>query len=390
MFKVRFRLPADRETVQVVIYSKGEQIVMSAEKTCKHSDWKDGFPKQTNATKILRDQLENLKEQILKQAEIKQAEKGRNLSKDEVKQVVRVIVGGESPKYLYDHFNEFIAYEKSTKASRTVDKKEPQIQAFFDYAGKTLIDDQINKELIENYKINLGKKGLEISTINTYLKNLISYFNWLFDREKTTLMLSRYVKKLPEIDKQVVSLSLEELEQLEQLEMYGRYERVKDLFLFGCYSAMRFDDIQNFNRAMVSGNVIDMKQAKTSTDVVIPIIKRCQAILQKYNYELPQISNQKANEYLKDIFEEGEFFRMVDVTPQHYGNGKSAKRIFKPLHEVITFHASRKTFASVGVALGIPAKTVQAITGHKTDSIFNRYHFAHHDHLVTEMAKMDR
>ena len=94
-------------------------------------------------------------------------------------------------------------------------------------------------------------------------------------------------------------------------------------------------------------------------------------ILKKYDYQLPEISNQKFNDYIKDVAKIVGLNRMVKIT-RSQGNKKI--EIEKPLHEVISSHMARRT--AVTILLNIermPVSQVMEMTGHVDYATLKRY-----------------
>ncbi len=130
-------------------------------------------------------------------------------------------------------------------------------------------------------------------------------------------------------------------------------QRVKDVFLFSCYTGLSYIDIKELHPnqiliGMDGNHWIHTKRAKTNEPVKIPLLPRAKEILDKYEAQkevtgklLPVISNQKTNQYLKEI--------------------ASACGI----HKNITFHVARHTFATtVTLSNGVPIETVSKLLGH--------------------------
>jgi len=130
-------------------------------------------------------------------------------------------------------------------------------------------------------------------------------------------------------------------------------KRVKDVFLFSCYTGLSYIDIKELhpNQVLIGidGNqMIHTKRIKTNESVKIPLLPRAKEILNKYKEEmeltgklLPVYSNQKTNKNLKEI----------------------AKAC--GIHKNITFHVARHTFATtVTLSNGVPIETVSKLLGH--------------------------
>lgn len=111
---------------------------------------------------------------------------------------------------------------------------------------------------------------------------------------------------------QRVVLSLVYLTQLE-LDLLMNYhfiqkrlEQVKDMFIFCCYTGLAYQEMStltaNFIKKGIDNNFwIEMERQKTKSKIAVPILPVAKDILEKYDYSLPRISNQKFNSYLKEI-----------------------------------------------------------------------------------------
>ena len=134
-----------------------------------------------------------------------------------------------------------------------------------------------------------------------------------------------------------------------------RLERVKDIFIFSCYTGLSYIDVKELTihqivKRMDNKYWIHTKREKTNEVVKIPILPKALEIIEKYKHIselsnetklLPICSNQKTNSYLKEIMK--------------------ACRI----HKNVTFHVARHTFAtSVMLTNGVPLETVSKLLGH--------------------------
>lgn len=147
--------------------------------------------------------------------------------------------------------------------------------------------------------------------------------------------------------------------ELENLETYhfslARLERVRDLFVFSCYTGIAYADIieltqYNILKGIDGGDWIFTKRLKTKVPVKVPLLPKAHALIDKYNDNpmtqitktlLPVITNEKANFYLKEI----------------------AEAI--GLEKNLTFHMARHTFATtVTLSNGVPIETVSKMLGH--------------------------
>ena len=164
-----------------------------------------------------------------------------------------------------------------------------------------------------------------------------------------------------------------ELETLYHHDFSGspRHERVRDIFLIGCWTGLRFSDYSAIKPEHISGDRIKMVTQKTNKQVIIPLHPIVKAILEKYNYELPPaISNQKFNDYLGEACEEA---KINEPFTKSINKAGKIKVISGAKHEFITSHSARRTFASNMFKRGVSPYLIMTITGHKTETEFMKY-----------------
>lgn len=184
---------------------------------------------------------------------------------------------------------------------------------------------------------------------------------------------SSYFTK-PKEDTDSIYLTEAELKELEKLDLSGdkKLDQVRDLFLIGCYTGLRYSDYSVLQPEHIKDGFISIKQAKTGNPVVIPIHPTVKGILDKYNGKLPKaISNQKTNDYLKDLGEKVDALKTT-VTKTYTKGGTKITRTF-PKYKLMVSHTARRSFATNEYLAGTPSITIMAITGHKTEKAFLGY-----------------
>lgn len=116
-----------------------------------------------------------------------------------------------------------------------------------------------------------------------------------------------------------------------------------------------------------------MKEDKDVTKDIreIPLFELSNYILKKYDYKLPLITNQKQNEFIKDIFEDASFNEIVEYTRTQNKEKTTKEKVFK---DRISTHTARRTFITIMKKKGIADKTIMSMTGHKDLKTFNTYY----------------
>ena len=177
--------------------------------------------------------------------------------------------------------------------------------------------------------------------------------------------------------KQVVFLIEDELAKIEQHEFASqRLQQVADMFIFCCYTGLAFLEMSTLERKHIiigsdKKKWISITRQKTNKKYEIPLLKKAELILQKYEGGeklLPRISNQRFNSYLKEIAE------IVGIQKN------------------LTHHIARKTFASTILLYNdVPMEIVSELLGHSEMSITqNHYAKVVKAKLSESMSKVEK
>lgn len=145
-------------------------------------------------------------------------------------------------------------------------------------------------------------------------------------------------------------------------------EQVRDVFCFCCFTSLRYSDVANLKRSDVFPDHITVTTVKTADTLKIELNKFARAILDKYkdteqplNMALPVISNQRMNEYLKEL---GEVCGLNDpVTVTYYKGNRRIDEVY-PKWQMIGTHTGRRTFICNALSKGIAPQVVMKWTGH--------------------------
>ena len=150
------------------------------------------------------------------------------------------------------------------------------------------------------------------------------------------------------------------------------YEIVRDLFVIGCLTGLRFSDYSTLLKARIENGFISLTQQKTQNRVTIPIHPMVKEILAKYPNQLPTCPpNQVFNRYLKEI---GKKLPQLDTDFEKVltRGGVPDKNILKR-YMCLQSHTARRSFATNEYLSGTPTITIMAITGHRTEKSFLTY-----------------
>ena len=177
--------------------------------------------------------------------------------------------------------------------------------------------------------------------------------------------------KLKTNDNKVVFLDWDELMTVSNFDIpeHKKYlDRVRDVFCFCSFTSLRYSDVANLRRSSVKPDHIEVVTIKTGDNLIIDLNDYAKAILKKYENDsfpddlaLPVISNQRMNEYLKELGEMCGIDEPVSIT--YYKGNQRYDEVY-PKHALIGTHTARRTFISNALMLGIPPQVVMKWTGH--------------------------
>ena len=215
-------------------------------------------------------------------------------------------------------------------------------------------------------------KEMRNSTIGKQLSFLKWFLRWAFKKGvHQENAYDSYKPKLKSTQKKIIFLTWEELNKLREFEIPAAkqaLDRVRDVFLFQCFTGLRYSDVFNLRRSDIKGDHIEVTTVKTSDSLIIELNKHSKAILDKYKdvaFEddkvLPVITNQKMNDYLKEL---AELAGIDEPVRQTYYRGNERIDEVTPKYALLGTHAGRRTFICNALALGIPPQVVMKWTGH--------------------------
>jgi integrase len=170
------------------------------------------------------------------------------------------------------------------------------------------------------------------------------------------------------------TLSEKELLKIKETPLTKNYLiNARKWLLIGCYIGQRGGDLLNItkdNIKLVKGRLyVEVKQQKGVKPVTIPVLPPIKHLIEN---DLPKkISNQKFNDYIKEIckesgideIKEGELKNPITNRKEHG---------FYPKYKLMASHVCRRSFAT-NFYKKIPTPYLMKVTGHTTESMFLHY-----------------
>ncbi|MDR6922086.1 tyrosine-type recombinase/integrase [Chryseobacterium sp. 2987] len=284
-----------------------------------------------------------------------------------------------------------------------------------DYTGNSISNSTLkrykcNKNLLEDFesnckvKITLGKfddklynrflkycieeKKHSANTLHRNVGLLKTFLLWALNKKYTYNNNFITFKKPAKFTTDEIALNYEQVELIYNYDFSDnkRLERVRDLFVFGCTTGMRFGNYSTISRSDVDGNfirVIDLKSK--SKNLAIPLNSISRSILEKYDYNLPSITNQKMNEYIKEVFKKLEFTDEIKKTMKYGDELVDQKAEFWTR---ISSHTARRSFITIMKNKRVPDKVIMSYTGHTSLEVFNAYYRPSEDDKINYMNEV--
>ncbi len=256
--------------------------------------------------------------------------------------------------------------------AESTSKKFATVKNHLNEFNAALSFDTFTEEGMKDYVDFLRKKDMRNSSVSKQIVFLKWFLRWCTKKGYChNTAYEDFNPKLKSAPKKVIFLTNDELNKLKTVEIPHNkqyLERVRDVFLFCCFSGLRYSDVYNLKRSDVKPDHIEITTVKTADSLIIELNNHSKAILEKYkdiHFEdhkaLPVISNQKMNVYLKEL---GELAGINDPVRETFYKGSKRIDIVTPKYALLGTHAGRRTFICNALALGIPAQVVMKWTGH--------------------------
>ena len=213
------------------------------------------------------------------------------------------------------------------------------------------------------------------NTIGKLITNLKVYLKEAYDDGVSTnnIYSHRKFRAIHSVS-ETVYLNSDEIDALLKIDLSSniKVERIRDMFVIGCYTGLRFGDQTRIQETNVTDSMIEIAMDKGKEKVIIPIKPQVRLLLSKYQNALHKISNQKYNDYLYEACKKCEILALPTTINKIKGGKKL--EIVMPKYEFISSHTARRSFATNEFKAGVlTIGEIMSITGHKTEKSFYKY-----------------
>jgi len=300
---------------------------------------------------------------------------------------------------IFNNIESFVLSDKCThiEDAKNWDKEDgSQAGSFIEFIKNELRKNNPSYSTIEHHNVLI--KRLEefgkiktffditydnISDFNYFLKNTINSSATLNKRHS---VLRHYIKeainrelikkdpydtfKMPsKKSKEPIFLTETDISKILDFEpINDKLTIIKDLFVFQIFTGLAYVDLMNFSIEDISEidgfKVIRSSRTKTDESFISLFLPEAKTIIEKYNYKLPRISNQKYNDYLKLL-----------------GAGAG-------INKNLTSHVARHTYATYLLNKGVPIETVSRAMGHSNIKMTEHYARMLGKKVVDDMKKL--
>lgn len=269
-------------------------------------------------------------------------------------------------------------YTEDANSQTTIKRYEYNRNLLFnfqEYRNKKIHFNQINKSFYNDF-INYCVTVKEHSS-NTLRRNVglfKTFLYWAFENGYTYMSDFQKFKAPKAQQTDEVALTLQQVQEVFEYDFSKneRLEKVRDLFVFGCATGMRYSNYSKITKKDIQNGMIKVRDEKNNYKTLeIPLNDFSLYVLKKYKYQLPKISNQRFNDYIKEVFKTIGYTDSVKKTMKV---GKDIIEQINPLYERISSHTARRSFITIMKNKKIPDKVIMSYTGHRSLEVFNKYY----------------
>lgn len=266
--------------------------------------------------------------------------------------------------------------------------------------------EQIDKRFYRDFTQYLMDKNLSTNYVGSIIKNLKRVLNYATENDDNKNLEFKNFKK-PSEEVYNIYLNEKEIEKIYNLAIDEKMVRefhkeneqflsqrsislqikaldqARKLFVIGCWTGLRVENYLNIDPEIhveLDKGFIHAIANKNGPKLRIPIHKLVRQIIESGGFP-KSVTQQRLNDHIKVL---GEMAGIKDIIIYSRTEGNKRIEHTKNKYEMITTHTARRSFASNLLSRGIPKQFIMAVTGHKTESNFNKYTAAVQKDIMTE------
>ena len=278
------------------------------------------------------------------------------LTSDSLREYYRC--GGYKPYTVQDLFDEFLALNRKrigTDLTQAAYQKYEYVRdLFYSQVPSSTEVVNITCSMIDRFYIYLQSR-YNVATSASHMTRLKTVITYAMNDGKLQINPFKNIK-VKHYKKKIEFLTEEELDKIYDAEIENKsLSNVRDAFILQSYCGLAYCDLNNLQISDIKidgeGNHYVTKQRqKTGTEFTTVILPRGVEVLKKHDYKLKILSNQKYNDYLKQV------------------------ATICGIDKNLTTHIARKTFCCMLLNRGVSINTVAKCAGHSDIKITRSYY----------------
>jgi integrase len=233
-------------------------------------------------------------------------------------------------------------------------------------------------------------EGFSMNTHAKCMMDLLQIIKYAIKQNKipaSKMMELEFDTRREETDS--IYLTEDEILQLLEISEFDDpiHEKVRDVFVMGCFTGMRFSDYSTIDTSAIRNNRLEFVQKKTGGKVTIPIHPVVNTILKKYDNSLPLVP--KNNEFNRIIKIVGEKLHSLHVPfTKQITYKRELTEVVLMKYSFLQTHTARRSFCSNEYLKGTDPLIIMAISGHKSHKSFMRYIKVSGDQFADKLEKI--
>lgn len=346
-------LPDGTALIQIEAYTGGKKKYFSTKIYVKPDEWDKKHrlikPHVPNSMRLNRQISDAIKR--FEGVELEALNKGKSFSLDSLTQYTK----GE----LTNSFTDFMGKEidRSPNAPSTIVGHRATLRTLKEFKTDILFDD-LDFNQLDGFKRFLKEKNLHTNTIHKYFRHLRTYSNLAIKRGLMDANAYPFRNfELESVSTQRGYLTPEEIIRIEMLTIppdKKHLEKIRDMFLFSCYTGLRFSDVT----ALTKENFV-VESGKEYLKLTMQKVK------QHISIPLHALFNGKPSAIAKNYIQPDRKYIFDEFTNQHVNRCLKEIATEAKVNKPITFHMARHTQATFLLYKEVPIVIIQKLLGHK-------------------------
>ena len=275
------------------------------------------------------------------------------------------------------------------------------LRAFERKVNKTFDFDEIDMDFYRKYLAFLNDENYALNTVGKNINWLKTFMNSAqIEGFHSNVAFKNKMFKGARVEVDTIYLTNDDLNKIRAVDLSGKsagYELARDIFMIGVWTAQRISDYNNIKPQDINTHVIKkvvekedpenpgrmietiesrevlvvtITQKKTGARVYIPCSTELRNIFEKYNYNIPRLSDQNVNDNMKRIAEWAGLDEPIKID---YIEGGRRQSVIKKKYELVHTHTARRTGATLMYLSGMDFYDIMKITGHATVQNLKKY-----------------